>query len=328
MHNVQLLQQHRIPTPPTVYPISWPGVVPSRDLSNASSIGFRPRLTEPLQESLAWENSTHFRSTSEGSNQELLAFAAEVNDARSSRTSKQYHRNPRHLREAWRAGGWRRVPWRGMGSLVNGTSVPSWTITPHVYLAVFEMLVCLLTLCALCEGVVVAFWRLLLHGTTIADVFDTFESTSFWPAAKLLIRGHFNGVALATVLSVLSLARYPLLQRSIITSDSTYTTHTAFVIIGMLIQFASIAAIVILYYGYWELGRQVSLDPLEIARAFGAPLFDGLDGNMSASDLAMQRGHVAIRYGAVERYGGEKVLRIDDASRVNMRLPWEGEVFG
>lgn len=99
-------------------------------------------------------------------------------------------------------------------------------------------------------------------------------------------------------------------------------------ILGILVSLSGVIAIFPLYQGYWELGRSVSLNPLEIARAFDAPLFDSLDGNMSARDIEIERGSVAVKYGAVERSGAEKLLRVEDTTRLSVRTPWEGEIFG
>jgi hypothetical protein len=97
---------------------------------------------------------------------------------------------------------------------------------------------------------------------------------------------------------------------------------------GLCLSFAAVFAILPLYYGYWKLGRSVSLSPLEIARAFGAPVLDGLDGNVSAADVECARGHVYVRYGVVERNGMEKVLRVADVRKGNVRRPREDEIFG
>jgi hypothetical protein len=107
----------RLPTPPIYQPITWPGIVPSRHQSPAPSLGFRPKLfgnhnTEPYEENLAWANSTHFRANSESSMKPEFADMLE-----GTRPLKQYFRNPRHIREPWRAGSTKRFPWRGMGSL-------------------------------------------------------------------------------------------------------------------------------------------------------------------------------------------------------------------
>lgn len=74
----------------------------------------------------------------------------------------------------------------------------------------------------------------------------------------------------------------------------------------------------------------MSLNPIEIARAFGAPIFDGVDGNAGTRVILFEKGHVKVRYGVVEseRYKGEKVLRVDEVDRVNVRVPRGEEIFG
>ena len=70
------------------------------------------------------------------------------------------------------------------------------------------------------------------------------------------------------------------------------------------------------------------MNPLEIARAFGAPLLDGMDGNVSAEMVTVERGGMAVRYGVVERYGDEKKLRVEEKARATVRMPWQGELLG
>ena len=132
----------------------------------------------------------------------------------------------------------------------------------------------------------------------------------------------------ASILTVLSLSRGPFFQRAIVLIDNRYQTNPTFVVLGIIVSLTSTIAILPLFHGYWNLGRKVSLNPLEIARAFGAPLFDGLDGNVTLSDIEMERGDVGVKYGACERLDGEKVLRVEDVARVNIRAPWDGEIFG
>ncbi|KAF2014965.1 hypothetical protein BU24DRAFT_410655 [Aaosphaeria arxii CBS 175.79] len=111
-------------------------------------------------------------------------------------------------------------------------------------------------------------------------------------------------------------------------TQAVYKTSPALVVLGIVLSFLGVAAVMPLYYGFWELGRQVSLNPLEIARAFGAPLMDGLDGNVTAGMITVQRGGMAVRYGVLERFQEAKKLRIEETARANVRTPWQGEVFG
>ncbi|KAL6157654.1 hypothetical protein ACJBU6_03482 [Exserohilum turcicum] len=143
-----------------------------------------------------------------------------------------------------------------------------------------------------------------------------------------MLRFRGNGVTTATLVAVLSTIRGPLFQRSLTLRHGIYHTNAIFAALGATLSLVSIIAILPLYHGYWDLGRRASLNPLETARAFGAPLLDGVEGNAGANDVQMERGHVAVKYGAVERLGREKVLRIENAKASSVRMPCEGEIFG
>lgn len=107
---------------------------------------------------------------------------------------------------------------------------------------------------------------------------------------------------------------------------TVYRTNSVFIGMAILVSMMGVLAVLPLYNGWWELGRAVSLSPLEIARAFGTPLLDGMDGNAGAQNVVVERGTLRVRYGAVEQYGEEKRLRMEETSRV--RKPWRGELFG
>lgn len=176
---------------------------------------------------------------------------------------------------------------------------------------------------ALFHGLTINFWTSLRYGTTISDLYDCTE-----PIASLLNLRWRSKIFWATLFTVASLARGPLFHSSLILSTtndtSTYGLSIPPLALGTLLSYASIIAIVPLYSNFSTLGRTVSLHPLEIARAFGSPLFDGLDGNIGARDIELERGHVRIRYGAVETNGEEKILRVGELGR-EIR---EGEIFG
>jgi hypothetical protein len=112
----------RLPTPPAHNAISWPGIFPSRTPSQtqpqsrspAPSLGVRPQLTQPYDEPLPWANqSTHFRTVSTGS--AATDYTSFYDDA-ARPVSKQYFRNPRHVRAAWGIGGF---PWKGIGAMMS-----------------------------------------------------------------------------------------------------------------------------------------------------------------------------------------------------------------
>ncbi|OAK95473.1 hypothetical protein IQ06DRAFT_360631 [Phaeosphaeriaceae sp. SRC1lsM3a] len=335
----------RLPTPPTHNPISWPGIFPSRTPSQTQSrspvpsLGVRPQLTQPYEESLPWANqSTHFRTASTGS---AAADYTSLYDDSSRPASKQYFRNPRHERAAWGSTGL--FPWKGVGAMISvglcsstaliyathTTPTSSWhPFTPATYLSLLDLFTTTLMLCAFAEGCVITFWWRLLHGTTIADVYDTYEYASLWPALCSLLRLQYHPIALASLFTAISLLRGPFFQRALLVHGDRYVLSTPYLAIAISLSLTPLLVIVPLYRGYSSLGRRVSLHPLEIARAFAAPLFEGLDGNVPARDIGIEKGATKVRYGAVEKNGEEKVLRVEDVGRTNVRTPRRGEIFG
>jgi hypothetical protein len=137
-------------------------------------------------------------------------------------------------------------------------------------------------------------------------------------------------VSFACILTALSFIRGPLFQRALTLDEAKGTYHTSplLVTIGIVLSLVGIAAILPLYAGFWELGRKVTLNPLEIARAFGAPALDGLDGNATPDMIDMERGGMGVRYGVLERFGEGKQLRVEDTTGSTVRTPWRGEIFG
>jgi hypothetical protein len=198
----------------------------------------------------------------------------------------------------------------------------TWPIQPAEYLSFLEALMCAFTLYALYHGVVIAFWVRLLRGTAVGDVYDSVS-----PGASMR-QLRWSKLGVASFFTLVSLSRGPLLQHSLHVADDTYILSIPYLVAGAALSLVVVLAILPLYQGYQYLGRNVSLHPLEIARAFGAPLFDGVEGNAGARDVEMEKGGVVVRYGAVERNREEKILRVEDVSRVNVRMPREGEIFG
>ena len=71
-----------------------------------------------------------------------------------------------------------------------------------------------------------------------------------------------------------------------------------------------------LFYGWWNLGRDVSMSPVEIAKAFKAPHTEGADANASVDKLLRQIGKRKARYGVVATTEFEGA----DSSRLNLTL--------
>jgi len=135
-------------------------------------------------------------------------------------------------------------------------------------------------------------------------------------------------VAVASILAALSFIRGPLLQRALTLEGVVYRTSPPLLALGIVLSVIGVAAVIPLYSGFWELGRKATLNPLEIARAFGAPMLEGIDGNATPEMVVFERGGMSVRYGALERYGDGKRLRVEEMTRATVRMPWRGEVLG
>ncbi|KAF2643901.1 hypothetical protein P280DRAFT_546780 [Massarina eburnea CBS 473.64] len=323
-----------------------------------SIFGTRDTPQEPYQESVAWANSTDFNPAI-SQNPPIETFGKQeggptvsaLQERDTRRDSRQYFRHPRRILEPWKTGFWRRFPFWGFASLLiillltgtsagiilasNGKTADDWKIggdntQPQVYISICEMVMNFLAMFALLDGMVIRFWRQMLHGITLSAMHDTFESIHLWSAIKRVVTMRYNKVAVACVFVASSFIRGPLFQRALTLSPvtQTYTTHPIFVAIGIFLSFASVLATMPLYFGFWELGRTVSLNPLEIAKAFGAPLLKGLDGNATPDMITVERGGMSVKYGALERYPDSKDLRVEEMSRAAVRTPWQDEIFG
>lgn len=64
---------------------------------------------------------------------------------------------------------------------------------------------------------------------------------------------------------------------------SVYITDFRYMIAAVVLSIASVVAVGLTFYGWWELGRTVSLSPLEIAKAFDAPLLSQVGSNLDLS---------------------------------------------
>ncbi len=81
---------------------------------------------------------------------------------------------------------------------------------------------------------------------------------------------------------------------------TVYSTNPVYLALAVVVSLVGVLAVLPLYYGWWELGRPVSLNPLETGKAFGAPLFEGMNSNTHRSHILKQVGHEQVRYGVVE----------------------------
>lgn len=68
---------------------------------------------------------------------------------------------------------------------------------------------------------------------------------------------------------------------------------------ALVVMLLAVAVVMPIFYGFWELGRNVSLLPLEIANAFEAPLLRETDSNMTAEEIVKCSGNTVVQYGSI-----------------------------
>ncbi|KAF9890552.1 hypothetical protein FE257_005683 [Aspergillus nanangensis] len=87
-----------------------------------------------------------------------------------------------------------------------------------------------------------------------------------------------------------------------------YITHYGFLAGGIAVVLVSLLGVVVPYYGFWELGRKVTLGPFETANALQAPLLQSGSGSSSGGvvDVLEQVGERPLQYGVVA--SGEEEL--------------------
>lgn len=78
-----------------------------------------------------------------------------------------------------------------------------------------------------------------------------------------------------------------------------YQTDYGYLVLAVTITLLAMILVTATFYGYWDLGREVSMSPLEIAKAFNAPLLAGEDSNSDSKSLVKSAGHKAVRYGVI-----------------------------
>lgn len=100
-----------------------------------------------------------------------------------------------------------------------------------------------------------------------------------------------------------------------------YVTNWWFGAAAMITVFICILCVLPNYWGFWQLGRKVTLGPIEIANAFQAPVLDhpNVSSRGEVKDIVSQIGDRPVQYGEV---AGQNRLGVAGPSEVkNLRLP-------
>ncbi|KAH8778373.1 hypothetical protein F5882DRAFT_501781 [Hyaloscypha sp. PMI_1271] len=80
---------------------------------------------------------------------------------------------------------------------------------------------------------------------------------------------------------------------------AVYQSHYMYLGLASLFTTLAIILVVPTFIGYWYLGRNVSMSPIETAKAFNAPLLRNEDSNAEADHLIDNLGHIGVRYGVI-----------------------------
>lgn len=79
---------------------------------------------------------------------------------------------------------------------------------------------------------------------------------------------------------------------------AVYSTDWRYMAAGLVVAILAVLSVLPLFYGFWELGRHVSMSPLEIANAFEAPLLVDIGSNCNAREIMREAGLKNVVYGA------------------------------
>ena len=119
------------------------------------------------------------------------------------------------------------------------------------------------------------------------------------------------------------------------TISSIYRTNCRFLTVAVVISLVGMISVGAAFNGWWQLGPHMSMSPLEIAKAFDAPLLVEMGSDVPSGTLPPYLRNYRIRYGAapvrqktgikVEEGSGRERLVIGDAKSV--RRPESGAVY-
>ncbi|RAH84574.1 hypothetical protein BO86DRAFT_441396 [Aspergillus japonicus CBS 114.51] len=97
------------------------------------------------------------------------------------------------------------------------------------------------------------------------------------------------------------------------TEEVVFKLHPEYLAVGVLVTIACVIPVASTFYGWWKIGRPVTMSPIEIAKAFNAPVLRGSATGSDLQGLLPVVGRRRVRYGAV-RYRGEKVVFPEEGS--------------
>jgi hypothetical protein len=107
---------------------------------------------------------------------------------------------------------------------------------------------------------------------------------------------------------------------------NVYRSDYRLLIVNTVLTLTFILMIVPMFIGWWELGRHVTLNPIEIGKAFDAPLLQGPGSNASLEKLVKIMAARELRLGEAENHDmSRKWMKI--AKPVEVMTPWKLELY-
>jgi hypothetical protein len=98
-------------------------------------------------------------------------------------------------------------------------------------------------------------------------------------------------------------------------AHTVYRTEYLFLALATLVSLLAIFSVLWVFYGFWDIGRPVSMSPIETAKAFNAPVLKQGDSNAPANELLRQVGAKQVKYGIVSdaRGGGGSTTSVESS---------------
>jgi len=149
----------------------------------------------------------------------------------------------------------------------------------------------------------------------VADMISTIQQIAFRAALQAAADN-------STLQNSTQIVEYTGTQEKLI-----YVTRYSYMICSAVLSFVGIFTMMPLFWRWWQLGREFSMSPLEIARAFDAPLLRGVDGNSSAEKLARDFKGVMVRYGISTKALAEDQAKLIIDYEDSITAPRQGWIY-
>ncbi|KAL1624756.1 hypothetical protein SLS56_007641 [Neofusicoccum ribis] len=111
-------------------------------------------------------------------------------------------------------------------------------------------------------------------------------------------------------------------------TSQVFRSNYNFLAAALAVMALATLVVVPTFYDYWMLGRDTSLNPVEIAKAFGAPILHDARSSASAEELLKEVGVVNVRYGKIhtdDASENHEFGDVDRSKRLEIAPSWKVE---